>query len=137
MPVNGDASFPKPHDEPHDEPDCGVADDTVGDSGDGSVAATGDDEQPAADNGDEPVDDSLGARQRALLDESTQSLRADAQALAGRRRALQELDQLAEDPTEPGSRRFLELEVAGSFRVGQMTAGAGCAKPTATPPPCR
>jgi hypothetical protein len=71
----------------------------------------------------DPDDDSLGARQRALLDASTDSLRADARSLAARVRALHELIGLSEDPDEPGERRFLELEVAGSMRVGQLTAG--------------
>jgi hypothetical protein len=64
-----------------------------------------------------------GARQRSLLDASTESLRADARSLAARVRALHELIRLSEDPYEPGERRFLELEVAGSMRVGQLTAG--------------
>jgi hypothetical protein len=68
-------------------------------------------------------DDSLGARQRSLLDASAESLRADARSLAARVRALHELIALSEHPDEPGERRFLELEVAGSCRVGQLTAG--------------
>ncbi len=63
------------------------------------------------------------SKQQVLLDGCVDRLRAEAQSLAGRVRALVELVALSEAPDEPGERRFLELEVAGSFSVGQVTAG--------------
>lgn len=60
--------------------------------------------------------------QQALLDGCVERLRAEARSLAGRIRALVELTALSMAPDEPGERRFLELEVAGSFAVGQVTA---------------
>lgn len=68
-----------------------------------------------------PSDDS--SAQQALLEGCVDGLRAEAQTLAARVRALVELTGLSESPHEPGERRFLELEVAGSFSVGQVTAG--------------
>ena len=61
--------------------------------------------------------------QHSLLDGCVDGLRAEDRSLATRVRALVELTGLSESPHEPGERRFLELEVAGSLSVAQVTAG--------------
>ena len=62
-------------------------------------------------------------QENALLDGCAQGLRADARQLGRRMRALSRLAALSEvDAAVCGQRRFVELEVAGSLAVGQVTA---------------
>jgi hypothetical protein len=55
----------------------------------------------------------------AVLDACLEGLRAEARLFGARVRALFRLDALADASR---TRRFLELEVAGSLSVGQLTA---------------
>ncbi len=72
---------------------------------------------------DEGMSESEGTEQNALLDAVAEDLRQDARSLARRVRHLAGLSQSsrAADPAT-GQHRFLELEFAGSLRVGQLTA---------------
>ena len=64
------------------------------------------------------------AEQNALLDACLEDLRADARSLGRRLRSLARLSEVNDaDTIRRRTRCFVELEVAGSLQVGQLTAG--------------